>query len=134
MGVAAGERGREPTSERVPSRRSPVGCAAVLVAALGIVLGAGLWLGKRDEESLTRCQRYARTVVRALDHCYSGKTREHRHHIGECERSIDPPEACLERIQVLPCEELERGPAAAAAGVCLRQPARTGARQPAGPQ
>jgi hypothetical protein len=132
--VAIGDRDRESKPERAPSRRSPVGCAVVVVAAAGIVLGAGLWLGKRDEESLTRCQRYARTIVRALDHCYSGKTREHRHHIEECDRSIDPSEACLERIQDLPCEELERGPAVAAAGVCLRQPARTGARQPADPK
>ena len=92
-----------------------------VVLALALVVGGGLWLGKRDEAGKTPCELYARTVVRALDHCYSGQTREHGHHIAYCEQSIDPGEACLERIRSLSCEELERGPLAAAGDVCRKQ-------------
>jgi len=101
-----------------------IGCAVVALAALALVIGLGWWLGQRQDAAKTPCERYASTMARALDNCYSGQAREAAHHIAICERSIDPSEACLEAIADLPCEELERGPLAAAGEVCRKKEAR----------
>jgi hypothetical protein len=112
-------------SEQASRGPRRAGCALVVLAAVGLAVGAGLWLGKRDDAGKTPCQLYARAMARALDHCYSGQTREHGHHIAVCEEMIDPGEACLERIRevaALSCPDLEQWPHVASAEVCRRRP------------
>ncbi len=111
-----------PTSENKAGRKGPgrLGCLAICVALAGGVIGIGLLLGRRHDASMTPCERYAATITRALDNCSSGQTRNHSHHIAACERSIDPTPACLERIEALPCAELELGPGAAG-DVCRKK-------------
>lgn len=106
--------------ESESEKKSPIGCALVAAALAGLVIGGGLLLGRMDEASKTGCERYAEVVAQALDNCHSGQNRSHRHHIGVCERSIDPSEECLSRIESLSCDELERGVPASAGAVCRK--------------
>jgi hypothetical protein len=92
----------------------------VVVIAAGLVVGAGTAFSRCDEASKTPCERYAATMARELDNCHSGVTRNHRHHIEICERSVSATEACLEKIETLSCPELEANPAAAAGDVCQK--------------
>ena len=112
-------------SEPEASRPGRIGCAAVLILVVGLAVGGGVWLGKREDASKTPCQLYARTMVGALDNCHSGQTREHAHHIAVCEQNLDPSDACLARIKevaVQSCPDLEQWPHVASADVCRKQP------------
>lgn len=93
----------------------------MVVIVLAAIVGAGVWFGQRDRASQTPCERYAVELVRALDHCHSGLTRNHAHHAAACEESIDPSRACLERVKALECEALELGAVASAGDVCTRR-------------
>jgi hypothetical protein len=103
------------------TKRNPLGCAVVAIAVVGAILGLAWYLNRADEAAKTGCQRYAETVATALDNCHSGVNRNHGHHIAICERSIDPSDACLERIQALSCDELERGVPASAGEICRKE-------------
>jgi len=105
-------------SER--KRPGKLGCLVIVLAVAGAVAGAGLLLGRRQEASMTPCERYVVTMDRALDNCSSGATRNRDHHLAVCQRSVDPTPACLDRIEALPCAELEHGPAAAG-DVCRKK-------------
>ncbi len=103
------------TSENKSERKRPgkVGCLAIVLVLVGAVAGVGLLLGRKQEASKTPCERYVATMVRALDNCSSGETRNHAHHLAVCEQSVDPTPDCLERIEELKCAELEHAPTAA---------------------
>jgi hypothetical protein len=111
----------EPSKKSIKER---IGCAVVVVAVLIVAVGGGLWLGHRDDEAKTPCERYARTVARALDNCHSGQNRTYSHHVEICEKSLQPDDACLEQIRKLSqtsCETLEREVFDGFAG-CRKQP------------
>jgi hypothetical protein len=106
---------------RKRSARERVGCLVAVVVVIGAVVGGGILMGRRNEQAKTPCQRYADAVAEALDNCHSGQTKNARHHIDMCERALDPSPACLQRIDALTCDELERGAAAAAGDVCWKR-------------
>jgi hypothetical protein len=106
-------------SEPEPAPRRRLGCALAVVAVLGALLAVGLLLGRRHHASLTPCERYAETVARRLDNCHSGANPDH---LAICRASVDPSPACLERIEALTCDELERGAPASAGEVCRKHP------------
>lgn len=95
-----------------------IGCLAVVVVVAGGLVGLGMWLGGREVAAMTPCQRYAETVDRMLDNCHSGKERDE---LAVCERSVDPSPACLERVEQLSCEQIERGAALSAGEVCRKK-------------
>jgi hypothetical protein len=103
------------------TRRNPLGCAVVAIAVVAVILGLAWYLNRKDEATKSGCQRYAETVATALDNCHSGVNRNHGHHIAICERSIDPSDACLEKIKTLSCDELERGVPGSAGEVCRKE-------------
>jgi hypothetical protein len=94
-------------------RPGKLGCLVVVVALVGAILGLGLFFGRRQDASMTPCERYAETMTQAIDNCHSGMNQNHAYHITTCERSVDPTPECLDRIEALPCAELEKGPTAA---------------------
>lgn len=96
----------------VEKSKKRVGCALVVVALVAAVVAVGVWLGRKDAASKSPCERYAEVITRELDNCHSGVTRNHAHHIEICKESVDPTAACLEAIEGLSCEQIERGPAA----------------------
>ena len=98
-----------------------VGCGLIVLAVVGAIIGFGLWLGKRDRESKTPCERYAEVMARALDNCHSGVNRSARHHVAICEQSVDPTPSCLKRVKQMKCNALEIGPSAFGE-VCQKQP------------
>lgn len=112
-------RSDDPTSDATANKRR-LGCLVAAVLAIGLVIGAGTLIGRCDDAKKTPCERYAATVVRELDNCHSGVTREHRHHIEICERLVNATEACLAKIETLSCPQLEADPAAAAGAVCQK--------------
>lgn len=103
------------TTENKSERKRPgkVGCLVIVLVLAGVVVGVGLLLGRKQAASKTPCERYVDTMVRAIDNCSSGETRNHAHHLAVCKQSVDPTPDCLERIEALSCGELEHGPAAA---------------------
>lgn len=102
--------------------RGRIGCALVLVLAIGAVIGTGLWLGRSQDAERTPCERYMRTLRIALDHCHSGVTRNPEHHLGICERSIEPTEACFDAIRAMTCPEINADPTGASLPACRKQP------------
>jgi hypothetical protein len=90
-----------------------LGGAVIAVVVIAAIAGVGLWLGRVDEGSMTPCERYTELVVRELDNCHSGVTRNQADHVAVCEQSVDPSARCFERIEALACDELERLPASA---------------------
>lgn len=110
------------TTENKAERRGPgkLGCLVIVLVLAGAVAGVGLLLGRKQDASKTPCERYVDTMTRALDNCSSGATRNHTHHLHVCKQSVDPTPDCLDRLEALPCGELEQGPAAAG-DVCLKK-------------
>lgn len=102
-------------------KANSVGCALIALVALGLFLGAGLWLGKRDDASKTPCERYAEVAYRVLYNCHSGLSKAVEHHTAVCEQVIDPTPACLERLEALTCDELRRPPEIATGAACARK-------------
>jgi hypothetical protein len=103
---AGGNRTEQPKPRRV-------GCAVVLLAVVAVVVGAGFFLGRREDASKSPCERYAETMAGALDNCSSGRNRNSSYHVAACERSVNPSEACLERLKSLPCDQLDLAPGSA---------------------
>ena len=66
--------------------RGRIGCALLVLVAIGAVLGIGLWIGQRKDAERTPCERYMHTILEAGDHCHSGVTRKAEYHVGICER------------------------------------------------
>jgi hypothetical protein len=62
--------------------RGRIGCALVVVVAIGAVAGIGLWSGHRKDAARTPFERYMRTLLEAGDHCHSGVTRKAEYHVG----------------------------------------------------
>lgn len=100
--------------------RGKVGCLVIVLVVVGAVAGVGLLLGRKQQASMTPCERYLVTMDRALDNCSSGETRNREHHLAICRQSVDPTPACLERIETMKCSELEHGPSAAG-DVCRKK-------------
>ncbi len=110
------------TTANKSERKGPgkLGCLVIVLVLVGAVAGVGLLLGRKQEASKTPCERYVATMTRALDNCSSGETRNHAHHLAVCEQSVAPTPDCLDRIEELPCAELENAPAAAG-DVCRKK-------------
>lgn len=102
-------------------RANSVGCALIAIAALGLFLGAALWLSKRDDAAKTPCQRYAAVANRVLANCHSGLSKSVDHHTAVCERVIDPTPACMKRLEALTCDELRVPPEVATGSACARE-------------
>lgn len=107
-------------NESESKRSGKLGCLVIVLVLAGAVAGVGLLVGRKQEASMSPCERYVTTMARALDNCSSGQNRNHAHLMAICERSVNPTPACLERIDALPCAELEQGPAAAG-DVCRKK-------------
>jgi hypothetical protein len=98
------------------NRKQGIGCLAVVVALVGGVLGVSFLL--REDKS--PCDRYVEVVVRARENCHSGQTRDRDHHRRMCHERANPTDACLERIEKLTCDEVERELPGVAGPVCLK--------------
>jgi hypothetical protein len=101
------------TGRKTESSKGRIGCAVIALAVAGLAVGGGVFLSRHEDSSKSPCERYARTMARVLDNCHSGKNRNHAYHVAACEKSVNPTDACLERIESLPCDQLEIGPTAA---------------------
>lgn len=99
--------------------RNRIGCALVILA-LGVVLGAGLWIARKQDAERTPCERYMRTLRISLDHCHSGVTKNPEHHLGICEELIDPTEACFDAIRAMTCPEIDADPTGASLPACRK--------------
>jgi hypothetical protein len=88
-----------------------IGCALAVLVAAGMVAGGGFILARMDDASRTPCQRFARTLERALANCSSGRSSSQL--VQVCEKTVDPSDACMERIKELSCADLELAPATA---------------------
>lgn len=102
--------------------RGRVGCALVVLVAIGAVLGIGLWLGRSADAERTPCERYMRTILEAGDHCHSGVTRKAKYHLGICERTIEPTEACFDAIRAMTCPAIDADPTGASLPACRKRP------------
>jgi hypothetical protein len=102
--------------------RGRIGCALVVLVAIGAVVGVGLWMGRKQDAERTPCERYMRTILTAGDHCHSGVTRNAEHHLAICERSIDPTEACFDAIRAMTCPQINADPTGASLPACRKQP------------
>jgi hypothetical protein len=102
--------------------RGRIGCALVVLVAIGAVVGVGLWMGRKQDAERTPCERYMRTILTAGDHCHSGVTRNAEHHLAICERSIDPTEACFDAIRAMTCPQINADPTGASLPACHKQP------------
>ena len=103
------------------NKPNTLGCLLIVIPIIGLVIGAGLWLGHRKDAAKSPCQRYADVVDRVLRNCHSGQNKGADHHMAICEQSLDPTPACLERLDTLTCDELERTPQVAARAACSRK-------------
>ena len=103
---------------RDKTKQARIGCLAVIILTVGLVIGGGLYLGKRKDAERTPCERYATVYTRQLNNCHSGVTKNHAHHIEICERDVNPSDACIQTIEAMTCEQLEAGPAIVAPQVC----------------
>ena len=108
-------------SDAESSKPNYVGCSLIAIPILALFVGAGLWLGQRQDAAKTPCQRYASVAARVLHNCHSGLTKALDHHTAVCERVLDPTPACLERLDALTCEELQLPPEVAAGAACSRK-------------
>lgn len=102
--------------------RGRIGCALLMLVAVGAVLGVGLWIGHRKDAERTPCERYMRTILEAGDHCHSGVTRKAEYHVGICERLIEPTEACFDAIRAMTCPAIDADPTGASLPACRKQP------------
>jgi hypothetical protein len=101
--------------------RGRVGCALVVLVAIGAVVATGLWLGRKRDAERTPCERYMRTLLTAGDHCHSGVTRNAEHHLAICERSIEPTEACFDAIRAMTCPEINADPTGVSLPACQKR-------------
>ena len=108
-------------ADAVSNKPNYAGCALIVIPIVGLFVGAGLWLGQREDAAKTPCQRYAAVVARILYNCHSGQTKAPEHHTAVCERTLDPTPACLERLEALSCDELKYPPEVAAGAACARK-------------
>jgi len=108
-------------AEQQKKKMHPLGCLALFVVVVGVVLGIGMLLANRDDAKRTPCERYARTVWKALDNCHSGVNRSHKHHVQICEARVNATDKCLKKVRSLSCNELERGVAASAGDACAKE-------------
>lgn len=99
-------------------RSTNVGCALFALVALGLIVGLGMWFGKRDNDSKTPCEKYAEVAGRVLYNCHSGQAKDAKHHTAVCEELLDPTPACLERLENLTCDELQLPPEIATGAAC----------------
>ena len=104
-----------------PSKPNTVGCLLIVIPVIGLMIGAGLWLGQRKDAAKSPCQRYADVVDRVLRNCHSGQNKGADYHMAICERSLDPGPTCLERLDALTCDQLESPPHVAAGAACSRK-------------
>jgi hypothetical protein len=102
--------------------RGRIGCALLVLLAIGAVIGTGLWIGRKQDAERTPCERYMRVILEAGDHCHSGVTRNAEHHLGICERSINPTEACFDAIRSMTCPEINSDPTGASLPACRKRP------------
>ena len=109
-------------NEQGSKHRGRIGCALLLLVAIGAVVGIGLWIGHREDAQRTPCERYMRTILEAGDHCHSGVNRKAEYHLGICERSIEPTEACFDAIRAMTCPAIDADPTGASLPACRKQP------------
>ena len=100
--------------------RGRIGCALLVLLAVAAVIGTGLWLGRKEDAARTPCERYMRILRTALDHCHSGVTENPEHHLGICEQSINPTEACFDKIRAMSCPEINADPTGASLPACRK--------------
>ena len=98
------------------NRKQGIGCLAVVLALAGAVFGIS-YLMREDKSP---CDRYVDTVVTARQNCHSGQTRDRDHHRRMCHERANPTDACLERIENMTCDEIERELPGAAGEVCVK--------------
>jgi hypothetical protein len=106
--------------DKARGKRGKLGCLVIVVALVGAIVGLGLFFGRRQDASMTPCERYAETMIDAIDNCSSGKNRNHTYHVETCETSIDPTPECLDHIRALSCSDVEKG-VLAAGDVCRKK-------------